>query len=270
MSPSIPLPGPHHRPRRYLKDFGFERQHRKIYGTILLVLTSVSVATGLGFALNGRRVNDHALNGTEVALFLLTLGALAFGYQQWREAREEASLERYYERLEFANHRRETAFEHRLLPVHEIMKGLIPELANDHPAVLMYVFVELDNLEYAACKYRLGYMRPSQALRALRTFQGRCLSPEFRRIAYARISRCADYHSYTTVIVTKVCNLIEGDQDIVRPRAVPAVPPAESVAAASPPPVPAGAHIEGNNGASVSAPGLTGSDLGSGTPAAPG
>ncbi|HYH47205.1 MAG TPA: hypothetical protein VEG34_16110 [Thermoanaerobaculia bacterium] len=267
MAPRIPLPGPHHKPKRYLKEYGFERQRRKIYGTILLVVISIGVATGLGFFLNGRKVNEHALNGTEVALFLLTLGALAFGYQQWREAREEASLERYYERLEYANKRRGDSPE----SVHKILKDLIPELADDDAAVLMYVFVELDNLEYAACKYRLGYMRPSQALRALRTFEGRCLSPDFRRIAYARVSRCADYHPYTTMIVTKVCNLIENDQSITGEKVAVPPRPAKAVADLVPPVVPAGAQAgDGGNGvAGQQQPCPPGLDLGAGPSPAP-
>jgi hypothetical protein len=138
---------------------------------------------------------------------VLALGALVLGFQQWREAREEISMDKYYERLDIANRRRECAPE----SVYKLMRSSIPELANEDPAVLMYVYVELDNLEYVASKYRLGYMRPGQACRGLRTFQRRCLSSDFKRIAEIRV-KGGDYHQHTCNIVRRVCEEVTKEE----------------------------------------------------------
>jgi hypothetical protein len=218
MLPKIPLPGPSERPKRYLKKYGFERPRWKAYRGIALlgIITGVALLSGWFVHEKSRAAED---NGVEVSMAFLALGALVLGYQQWREAREEASMEMYYERLDIANRRRECAPS----AIHKVVKNSIPELAREDPAVLMYVYVELDNLEYVAGKYRLGYMRAGQAFRGLRTFQRRCLAEDFRRIARIR-ARGGDYHKYTANIVTCVCEQMENelvritaDEDSVEP-----------------------------------------------------
>lgn len=94
-----------------------------------------------------------ASKGATVAAAVLALGAFIVGYHQWRAARRETSMDRFYDRLDIANRRLAT------------LEGIDP--------FHMYVFSELDNLEYVIEKYRLGYMSPEQALRGLRTFQSR-------------------------------------------------------------------------------------------------
>lgn len=42
-------------------------------------------------------------------VFLAGIG-LAIGFQQWRDARREASLEKYYDRLDLANRRMEAIY----------------------------------------------------------------------------------------------------------------------------------------------------------------
>jgi len=89
-----------------------------------------------------------------VAQLILSLGVLLIGYQQWRDARQEASFERFYERLRIANDRRDKL-------------GADP--------FTMYVFAELDNLEYVIERYKLGYVSAELAGRGLRTFRSRCI-----------------------------------------------------------------------------------------------
>ena len=105
MLPKIPLPGPKNT-RSYLQYYGFERPRLKSYGGIVLLTAFTAAAVYLGYRLHGR-FNGVELAGTDVATTILALGALVVGYQQWREAREEASMEKYYERLDIANRRRE-------------------------------------------------------------------------------------------------------------------------------------------------------------------
>jgi hypothetical protein len=64
----------------------------------------------------------------------------------------------------------------------------------------MYVFTELDNLEYALEKYRLGYMTLNHANRALRTFRSRCLSPLFRESVLACV-RTSGYAPHAEEVV---------------------------------------------------------------------
>jgi hypothetical protein len=74
----------------------------------------------------------------------------------------------------------------------------------------MYVFTELDNLEYALEKYRLGYMTLNHANRALRTFRSRCLSPLFRESVLACV-RTSGYapHAEEVVEAALLFTLIE-------------------------------------------------------------
>ena len=197
MIPAIPLPGPA-ATKRYLEHFRIERPWTVYRGLILL--TSIAILTLVGTFFH----DALGLTSTETATMIVALGALVLGYQQWGEARHEASMEKYYERLDIANRRREGATQ----SVFEMMKGSLPALAGEDPTRLMYVYVELDNLEYVVGKYRLGFMSPGQACRGLRTFQRRCLSPEFRKIALLRV-RAGDYGRDLVRVVEKICEVME-------------------------------------------------------------
>jgi hypothetical protein len=98
---------------------------------------------------------------------VLAFSGLLASYVEWRSSKHEASMDRFYERLELANRYRS-------------------KLADEGQAVSaldMYVFVELDNLEYVLERYRLGYIAPRHALRAARTFQSRLHMPWFKSAA---------------------------------------------------------------------------------------
>ncbi|MEA2601544.1 MAG: hypothetical protein QOF89_2536 [Acidobacteriota bacterium] len=202
MLPKIPLPGPG-KTKKYLKHFCLDRP-RTVYRGLGLLITFVVLAIVLGIILHDKL----EFQGTEVATMVVAFGALVLGYQQWGEARHEASMEKYYERLDIANRRREVATH----SVFEMMKSSIPELANEDPARLMYVYVELDNLEYVVGKYRLGFMSPGQACRGLRTFQRRCLSPEFRKIALLRVG-AGDYGRDLIKVVQRVHEIMTEELD---------------------------------------------------------
>lgn len=95
------------------------------------------------------------------------LGAITFSlaYLQWRAGRQEASFERYYDRLDIANRKFDAS---------------MTAEAKDSPEKLkchlytMFTFAELDNLEYVLEKYKLGYVRQELAERAVRAFRSRC------------------------------------------------------------------------------------------------
>ncbi len=107
--------------------------------------------------------SNNSPKGYQVAGGVLALGAFLVGYHQWRAARRETSMDRFYDRLKIANDN-------------------LAKLEDTNP-FHMYVFSELDNLEYVIEKYRLGYMSPDQALRGLRTFQSRLKQPKGQEFA---------------------------------------------------------------------------------------
>jgi hypothetical protein len=139
---------------------------------------STAIATG--------RDSGSSSRGAALATAVLALGAFIVGYHQWRAARRETSMDRFYDRLEIANDRLAA------------LEGI--------DAFHMYVYSELDNLEYVIEKYRLGYMSPEQALRGLRTFQSRLTGykgQEFGEFAEGALDRSA-YSPDTCCVVRRV------------------------------------------------------------------
>lgn len=90
----------------------------------------------------------------DAATTALGLFTLAFAFHQWRAIRQEASLDKFYERLGAAN--------------------LSYEKLDEADKYLMYMFAELDNLEYVIHKYKRSYISDELAFRALRTFFTHC------------------------------------------------------------------------------------------------
>jgi len=180
-------------PTKYLSAYGFKAQ--KMPRAEILLSFVVVLIIGIGSKL-----------GLDESLFIATfsaLGAVVFTYQQWRESRHETSMDKYYERLDIANRKRKEGGK----LVYEMMRypqqGIIAE-----PQKMLYLYAELDNLEYVIEKYRLGFMPPEQACRGLRTFQQRCRSEEFRNLALARV-RHGDYHDDTSRVVETVVAEVE-------------------------------------------------------------
>jgi hypothetical protein len=142
----------------------------------------------------------YGLHNTQVWTLAIALGAFILGYQQWREARNEISMDRYYDRLELADRRLDSWPSARALVNH-----LWPTVTDQASyECSMYVYVEIDNLEYVIEKYKLGYMSASLALRGLRAFQSRCVSSQFRKLALQYVQG-AGYDSTTMEVVKRVC-----------------------------------------------------------------
>lgn len=192
--PTFPLPGPH-KSRKYLEQYGFKPRSLWKRG-YMHIATIIVLAIGVGIAL-------HLLTnlaGTDVAVAITALGTLMVGFVQWREARHENSMDKYYERLDFANRRRENGKG----VAYEMDRALEPEASEPDRDRMMYVYAELDNLEYVAEKYRLGYMTARQACRGLRAFQRRCFNRDFRNLALKRV-QSGDYNRGTARIVARIC-----------------------------------------------------------------
>jgi hypothetical protein len=107
-----------------------------------------------------------------IQILILILG-FVFGYVQWIMARYEASLDRFYDRLDVANRRLGTMVEQAWNRANPVDMAGFDVYANPPRVGVglfdMWVFAELDNLEYIIEKYKWGFITAAQACRALNT-----------------------------------------------------------------------------------------------------
>jgi hypothetical protein len=208
--------------RATLEKFGFRRflfARRVLFDSVVWALV-LAFFGGLWWL-----HSEHQVLGihppTDYATAVVTIFVFVLAYYQWRSSRYEKAMEDFYSRLGLANRRRE-----RLALISKLMghpwdlKG-----ANEYSEALcgdddhhwsMYVYAELDNLEYVVEKYNLGYMQARHALRGLRTFYQRCARPAFRYRAL-KCARCMAYNESTVQVVRKVCEDIEDRRSRPRP-----------------------------------------------------
>lgn len=189
--------------RETLESFGFPQvplQRSKVAAVAGLVLLLIPIYCFLHLKLN--------ISHTEAVAAVLAIGTLLLAFQQWYAARHEASMEKYYERLNLTNERYEAL--------------------NDVDNYLMYMFMEVDNLEYVIEKYKRGYISEEQAFRALKLFYAHCrgVQQEYRaggelvplcKLAYAWVDR-GGYINTTRDVVKNVCEEIRGVQAAERQR----------------------------------------------------
>jgi hypothetical protein len=186
-------------PSRDLKDYGLNRgfaiRRRPWIYVSLVVLAAVAFG-----AYTHLYLDTQKLNGIQVATAVVALGAFILGYQQWRSARFETSIDKFYERLEASNKRlQEWATARELL-------GAVDDQQSFQQS--MYVFSEIDNLEYVVQKYKYGYMSAEQARRGVKTFKARCKHDKFRERARSCI-KLGGYTEETEGIFNNVCEEID-------------------------------------------------------------
>ncbi len=139
----------------------------------------------------------------QVAAVLVAAAAGVFTYQQWADSRREESLDRFYQRLGQVNAR---------YAQWEGARALVPsfwQFAEDdgkHPAYekQLYVYLELDNLEYMLVRYELGFVSKELLMRALRTFASRMVHKGFRDLAGDLVNG-AGYSQLTGAVVNAIC-----------------------------------------------------------------
>ena len=166
-----------------LEQYGFHKKHRIVELAIIgLILAGVSLITwAIVVCLEFQRV---AWSNAFTAI--LSLGIAIIAYRQWHAARQEISIDKYYDRLDVANKRL--------------------EVLTDKPSPEdMHAFAELDKLEYVIAKYEYGYMPSILALRALNNFKGLCRDRKgFREKASCWVNK-ASYRDVTRRVVMSVC-----------------------------------------------------------------
>lgn len=134
---------------------------------------------------------------------LAGFAAFSLGYLQWRAARHETTFDKLYDKLDIAN-RKFDAW--KIEQLKNDPKGLADHLHT------MFVFAELDNLEYVLEKYQLGYAREELAERAWRSFKSRCIDSEaFRKCALHFLGEkeggeiALGFQKTTRMVVRHVC-----------------------------------------------------------------
>lgn len=178
-----------------------------ILAAILGLCTLASV--GYQVWLNGLVDASAYPNSSEFASTLFTGAAIFFAYYQWSDGRREASLDKFYDRLALTNTRYYEWREARDVVPH--FWGASTDDKDYRPR--MYVYLELDNLEYMIIRYQLGYLRLPLFRRAVRTFGSRCESPEFCSIA-KEIVNGAGYGEATVNVVKILVAQAEPDNTI--------------------------------------------------------
>ena len=103
---------------------------------------------------------------------VVAVGLLIGGYVEWTLARRESSLDKFYERLCIANESNEKLNACELPGVGDVC------LKNT--ALHLYVYREIDNLEYVLQRYRHGFLDAVLAARGVRTFASRLKVSDFR------------------------------------------------------------------------------------------
>jgi hypothetical protein len=198
--------------RALLSELGFNQsifRRRFLPGAVVWVLV-LAFLGGIWW------VHDKTGAPTDYATAIIGMVAFVFGFYQWRSSRYEKSMEDFYSRLNLANQRRESTQSARLVSTLLGQPWESNEIVdysqhlcgyNDH-LWSMYVYAELDNLEYVVEKYNLGYMEPRPALRGLRTFYQRCLRKSFRERAWHCVLYMA-YNESTIKVVAKIFQVIE-------------------------------------------------------------
>jgi len=176
---------------RGLKALGITQPVGVRFGASMVITLFIVLAAGAFFFAEIYKRQGSNLNGANAATAVLAIGAFVFGYTQWLTARHEISMEHYYERLETANEARKCLADdqHKIEPME------------------MYVFVELDNLEYVIQKYRLGYMTAEQAWRGVKTFQSRLTGVRgFKETLtkFPKLVGFAGYHPETDDLVARL------------------------------------------------------------------
>ncbi|MFC0341184.1 hypothetical protein [Paracoccus niistensis] len=131
----------------------------------------------------------------DVLTALVAFIGICIAYSHWRRDKRSASFDSYYSRLDIANQRYDIwmrcSREKKISP----LECAIDNEVQSH-CYNMFVFSELDNLEYAIGKYKHDFIDDELASRAVKHFLLRCADHRFRKAAAARAIDGA-YMKYT-------------------------------------------------------------------------
>ena len=157
-----------------------------------VLLAAILVAGVVGVLLVYGPELDKRKIFLDLGNIILAIGAL-FAVLQWRESLEQQALEKYETGIAAAN-----AVSAKCESVRQMMSHHYPRIGSpegqDERAE--YVYLQLDNLEYALERYVQGFASAYTTARAVMTFYNRCVSTEFRE----RVREQLDAASYAPVV----------------------------------------------------------------------
>lgn len=163
------------------REYGFCKKPFIIRIANILLLTGLLAVILLGV---NQLVKNEILEWANSISPIVAIFAAIIAYQQWRANKHETSIDKYYDRLDIANKRLE----------------VLPDVNKED----VYIFAELDKLEYVIMKYELGYISPHLALRGVKNFESLCKKRMgFKEKAKSWINNAA-YLEATKAVVSKV------------------------------------------------------------------
>jgi hypothetical protein len=189
-------------------------QRGRLATFIVLIVLSLLASFAYQIWVIRHRQNAIMPSSATVATGLIAIIASVFAYFQWNDTRRELSIDRFYDRLALINSRYCEWDTARQLVSH--FWPTPPDEATFQKA--MYVYLELDNLEYIVMRYQLGFVTRGLLQRAVRTFSSRCQSREFSEIA-CELVKGAGYMS-------RMGPLVESLSDLAREASIPSEVPA--------------------------------------------
>jgi len=154
-----------------------QRSRFWIFAVMLIVSFALSIA--YQYWLLGQTGASKYPNSADLAYALIAATAALFAYYQWIDSRRENSIDVFYNRIGLVNERY-----YEWAPARQLVPHFWgPTNDEDEFQRRMYVYLELDNLEYMIFRYQLGFVRKPLFRRAVRTFSSRCESRPFGELA---------------------------------------------------------------------------------------
>jgi len=186
-----------------LKEVGLKKRWTVRIG-IWPFLIAIAVAIAGFIGISKIPENEGSIKKEDyfgLASTIIAIGGAAVAYEQWIEMKKDSSLDKYYERLNLTNE----GF-YRWDKTREMFPHFWEVEDNIPYEWVMYVYLELDNLEYAITKYQDGSMGPEIVFRSLVTFISRCQSKNFLRLAESFVEKSIGYSPATKAVVIKIAN----------------------------------------------------------------
>ncbi|MEG3437577.1 hypothetical protein V0288_10645 [Pannus brasiliensis CCIBt3594] len=200
--------------RSVLKELGIKKDFlHRLWFWSMIVSISIAIWIGLmGLALPNKTSNYQIpIFGNKLSLekqdcftiagAVAALGTAIVASIQWLETKQDASLDKFYDRINLTNEQLSCCRK-----VCDMFPYFWDETGKKPRESIMYVYLELDNLEYAIAKYQHGSMEIEIAFRSLKTFLSRCQSQDFLDMATKYVKRSIGYSDITKVVVNKIAD----------------------------------------------------------------
>lgn len=128
--------------------------------------------------------NSIAVSKFDAAALVVAITGGFIGFNEWRSCRYENSIEKFYERLAESN---------KTLMDPSVSRLIFEADEVCESKAIMYVYGELDNLDYVIQKYRNWLMNAQQTQRGLTTFQERLVKTNFMKYLDTHCSKNLGY-----------------------------------------------------------------------------